>query len=98
MSSINNIPFDINRTAVDKNKPVEKTGSRPVTRTEAAHSATEKVRTVERRQQRYERRQNPSKVLQDRRMLKQRRQTTDSRGAKDEPKKNTSGSIIDIQV
>ena len=98
MSSINNIPFDINRTAVDKNKPVEKTGSQPVTRTEATHSATEKVRTVERRQKRYERRRNPTKVSQERRMLKQRRQSNESKGSREEPKKNTSGSIIDIQV
>ena len=99
MSTINNVPFDINRTPSDTNKVKAKKSAAPVYSSEAIHKAPEHDPVGERRK-RKDRRKNKMFVAHDRRMLKQRRsaakKTTEQEKVLKKPK--GPGQFIDFQV
>ena len=99
MSSINNIPFDINRTAVERNSPAKPGGTVPVQHSEALHPTDKQVRITERRSGN-SRRHHHKAVKLNKRLLGERRDNTQSPQIKDgqTDKAHTSGSIIDLEV
>jgi len=103
MSLINNIPFDINRTAVEKNATVKRKGTVPVQHSEAIHPTEKHNRINERRSGRRRSRRNKKGkyVKLNKRLLGERRQlTTRTRTNTDilSDKAHGSGSIIDLKV
>lgn len=99
MSSINNVPFDINRVPTEANKVKAKKDAAPVYKSEALHKAPAHDNVGERRK-RKDRRKRPMFIAHERRMLRQRRQSADTTVAKDLPKKKPKGpgQIIDFEV
>ncbi len=98
MSLINNIPFDINRTPVEKNATVKRSGTVPVQHSEALHS-TEKHDKVTERRNGSRRHKHPRMVKANKRLLGERRQAVNSKNADElSEKSHTSGSIIDLEV
>ena len=99
MSTINNIPFDINRTAVERNTPTKPGGTIPVQHSEALHPTDKQVRVSERRSGNSRRQQNKAFKV-NKRLLGERRDNSTSAENNDELSDNThtSGSIIDLEV
>ena len=97
MSTINNIPFDINRIPAEKNAVAKKEGLKPLYSSEAIHQAEEHNPSSERRK-RKERREKSLKVAKDRRRLIQRRQANHQANIKSDPLEQKPGSIIDFEV
>ena len=102
MSTINNIPFDINRTATERNSTVKRTGTSPVFSSDAIHAIDKNTANPERRKG-GDRRTFKKLSLPNNRHLIERRQTLDSSDeAKDAAtlleNAHTSGSIIDLEV
>lgn len=99
MSTINNVPFDINRTPTDTNKVKAKKSAAPVFESEALHKAPAHDPIGERRKKK-DRRKKALNVLHDRRMLKQRRMEKKAQ-AKEEilhKKPKGPGLFIDFEV
>ncbi len=98
MSLINNVPFDINRTPVEKNTPVKRRGTVPVQHSGAIHPVEKEVRIKERRSN--NRRKKSKKVRFDKRTSADRRYSPTRVRTKAIPpmKHHTSGSIIDYEV
>ena len=99
MSSINNIPFDINRTAVERNTPAKPGGTIPVQHSEALHRTDKQVRVTERRSGNNRRQQNKAYKI-NKRLLGERRDNSSSVETNELLTDNahTSGSIIDLEV
>ena len=99
MSTINNVPFDINRTPTDTNKVKAKKGAVPVYSSEAIHQ-TPAHDPVSERRKRKDRRKKALNVLHDRRMLKQRRmkKKDQAKQAKLHKKPKGPGQFIDFKV
>lgn len=98
MSLINNIPFDINRTPVERNATVKRSGTVPVQHSEAIHP-TEKHDKITERRNGSRRNKQPTKTNGNKRLLGERRQTEPSKTAdKLSEKSHNSGSIIDLEV
>ncbi len=98
MSSINNIPFDINRTAVEKNATVKKGGTVPVQQSELVHEIEKNIPVKERRNT--NRRKRPKKAMYDKRFRDERRKTPKEVETKSNPleKVHKSGHLIDLEV
>ena len=99
MSTINNIPFDINRSPVEKNIPVKRGGTVPVQHSEAIHPTEKQVRITERRKAKNRRRQR--KIIKlDKRILGERRQMPRLRDSTEALLENAhiSGRLIDLEV
>ena len=98
MSLINNIPFDINRTPVERNATVKRGGTVPIQHSEAIHPVEIHDKVTERRNG-SRRHKQPKMVKSDKRLLGERRQAAPSK-ATDElsEKSHTSGSIIDLEA
>jgi hypothetical protein len=97
MSTINNIPFDINRTPSEKNAVAKKEGPNPVFSSEAIHP-TEAHNPVGERRKRKERRHRKMAVANERRHLIQRRKLANQKTLKDNPLEKKPGTIIDLEV
>jgi len=98
MSLINNIPFDINRTPVEKNATVKRSGTVPVQHSEALHPIEIHDKVTERRNG-SRRHKQPRKMRGNKRLLGERRQAATSKAADAlSEKSHTSGSIIDLEV
>ena len=97
MSLINNIPFDINRTAVEKNATVKQKGTVPVYHSDAIKPVNRKEDSRERR--RGSRRQLKGRFMLNKRHLTERREQFKN-DVSDNPLENahTSGHIIDLEV
>jgi len=98
MGLINNVPFDINRTPVEKNAPVVRRGTVPVLESEVIHHVEREARIKERRNN--NRRKQSKKQKFNKRTSAERRKSPDKIATKTIPAKNTSksGSIIDLEV
>ncbi len=98
MSLINNIPFDINRTPVEKNTSVKRRGTIPVSETEFIHPTEKEVKIKERRNS--NRRKYSKKQKFDRRTSAERRNSQTPAESKVIPAENNhqSGTIIDLEV
>ena len=97
MSTINNIPFDINRVPSEKNAVAKKEGLNPVYESEAIHPA-EPHNPVGERRKRRDRRHKKMRVANDRRRLIQRRGSSSKKTLKNNPLDKKPGSIIDFEV
>jgi hypothetical protein len=109
MSSINNIPFDINRPQVETNSTRPKNASSPVSHTEPTKAVRQSIKIKERRNSKKERRKQQRVVSKERRFLKQRREqaneqasakstSVESSTTKPSSIEPLAGSIIDIEV
>ncbi len=98
MSSINNIPFDINRTAVEKNATVMKGGTVPVQQSEFVHETEKDIPVKERRNG--NRRKHSKQAIFDKRYRDERRQSPKQEESKANPleKVHKSGQLIDLEV
>ena len=99
MSTINNIPFDINRTPVERNAPLKRSAMEPVQQSESIHPTDKQVRITERRGG--ENRRKREKVIKlNKRLLGERRLIPLSAESKATTSDNahSSGSIIDLEV
>ena len=98
MSLINNIPFDINRTPVERNATVKRGGTVPVQHSEALHP-TEKHNRINERRSGSRRHRQPKNVNVDKRLLGERRQDISTKIADEFSEKPlNSGSVIDLEV
>ena len=102
MSTINNIPFDINRTATERNSTVKATGTVPVYHSDAVQPIDKNTNNSERRKG-GDRRHLDKPASHNNRLLIERREDSplSKHGAKaDETLENahTAGSIIDLEV
>ena len=98
MSSINNVPFDINRTAVEKNATAKQRGTVPVQHSEYIHETEKEVRIKERRNG--NRRKHSRRALFNKRVKSDRRKSpkqVDTRRTLLE-KVHKSGRLIDLEV
>ncbi len=98
MSSINNIPFDINRTAVEKNATVKKGGTVPVQQSELVHEIEKNIPVKERRNG--NRRKRSKKAIFDKRFRDERRKSPKQVETTTNPleKVHKSGRLIDLEV
>ncbi len=98
MSSINNIPFDINRTPVEKNATVKKGGTVPVQQSELVHEIEKNIPVKERRHS--NRRKRSKKAIFDKRFRDERRKSKKQVETKSNPldKVHKSGQLIDLEV
>ncbi|MCP4411615.1 MAG: hypothetical protein GY808_03470 [Gammaproteobacteria bacterium] len=100
MSLINNIPFDINRTAVEKNATEKKGGTVPVQQSELVHEIEKNIPVRERRNS--NRRKRLKQVMFDKRYKDERRKAKKHVERKANPnpleKVHKSGRLIDLEV
>ena len=98
MSTINNVPFDINRTPVERNATVKRRGTVPVYHTIAIKPLSPNDSDTERRKG--NRRKMISKIIKNNRFLTERRQNTSKPSIKEEQLANAHnhGHIIDLEV
>ena len=102
MSTINNIPFDINRTAVEKNKSVKSTGTRPVYQSESIHKPVDNDESSDRRKgndrRKYSEAQNHNKrhLTERREGVLPAKKSSKTQQALENAHK--SGGIIDLEV
>lgn len=102
MSTINNIPFDINRTPVERNATVKATGTVPVYHSDAIHPIDKNTKNLERRKG-GDRRHLKKQAQHNKRLLIKRRQDSplskqEVEAAQTLENAHTSGSIIDLEV
>jgi hypothetical protein len=102
MSTINNIPFDINRTATERNATVKRTGTAPVYHSDAVRAINKDTKNPERRKGGDRRVFNKVKKFNKRLLIERREDSPLSKhGAKAEEtleNAHTAGSIIDLEV
>lgn len=97
MSLINNIPFDINRTAVEKNATVKRKGTVPVYHADAIKPLNRRDSLSERR--RGSRRKIQARFAANKRHLIERREQPRTDVSNDPiADAHTSGHIIDVEV
>jgi len=98
MSSINNVPFDINRTAVEKNATVKKGGTVPVQPSEFVHEIEKEIPVKERRNR--NRRNKARNPIFDKRFSGDRRKAPKQEDSDLTllEKAHKSGRIIDLEV
>jgi hypothetical protein len=99
MSTINNIPFDINRTPTERNSSVKPTGTTPVYKADNIKPVDAKHKNTERRSQE-QRRKLQTNVTINKRLLMQRRLAQNITDPDERPSsdQHTAGSIIDLEV
>jgi hypothetical protein len=106
MSTINNIPFDINRTATERNSTVKRKGIVPVYHPDAVHGINKDTKNLERRRGRNRRHSNKASTGNKRHLIERRegfplskkvsKQAAKADGTKDNA--HTAGSIINLEV
>ncbi|MFT5520691.1 MAG: hypothetical protein ACI9IA_001286 [Enterobacterales bacterium] len=102
MSTINNIPFDINRTATERNATVKRTGTVPVYHSDAVHAIDKKTKNLDKRKGGDRRHLNKAAKHNKRLLIERREGAPLSKRVEkvDETLENAhiSGSIIDLEV
>ena len=99
VSTINNIPFDINRTPVEKNARVKPGGTTPVYHSEKIHPVSRNDKNAERRKGDDRRKQLESNN-KNTRLLTERREGLIKKPKAEQELANAhiSGGIIDLEV
>jgi len=102
MSTINNIPFDINRTATERNATVKRTGTVPVYHSDAIHPIDKNTKNLDKRKG-GDRRRLKHTPKHNKRLLIERRENSPLSKNNTEVTdllENThkAGSIIDLEV
>ena len=102
MSTINNIPFDINRTPVERNSRAKATGTVPVYHSDAVHAIDKNTNNSERRKG-GDRRHLDKAANNNKRLLIERREDSPlskhgEKAAETLENAHTAGSIIDLEV
>lgn len=99
MSTINNIPFDINRTPIEKNTAVPTRGTNPVQHSEHIHQ-TQRHNPIAERRSGHSRRKQTAMIKQNKRLLTERRQKFNAADKTEDVAENihTTGRIIDLEV
>ena len=102
MSTINNIPFDINRTATEKNSTVKRSGIVPVYHSDFVHGLDSNTKNRERRQGKDRRHLDVAAKSNKRHLIERREDSPLAKKVENADKTlenaHISGHIIDLEV